>query len=181
MIKLTFCPQFESRACQQWRPALIKLQFEKLVGVLWNWIISLKCSCYVALKHQSNQISSTFVCGTKRTLWVWQWWVSCAFIENKKLSKRNACIYLFFILLKNYSKSLIKKIQTMSENANKIYGESKNFWKKVNVASYIFFLRLIGLWQSSSSPSIDHLNYLIFIITILYFIPSALKTIFNTL
>ena len=32
----------------------------------------------------------------------------------------------------------------MSENANKIYGKSKNFWKKVNVASYIFFLQLIG-------------------------------------
>ena len=63
----------------------------------------------------------------------------------------------------------------MSENANKIYGESKNFWKKVNVASYIFFLRLIGLWQSSSSPSIHHLNYLIFIITILNSIHQHLR------
>ena len=63
----------------------------------------------------------------------------------------------------------------MSENANKIYGKSKNFWKKVNVASYIFFLRLIGLWQSSSSPSIHHLNYLIFIITILNSIHQHLR------
>ena len=126
--------------------------------------------------HQSNQISSTFI---PRGLFEFDNG-GCHVPSSRKEIIQGKLMHLsIFHLLKKLFKRQNTKI--MSGNGNKIYGKSKNFWKKVNVASYIFFLRLIGLWQSSSSPSIHHLNYLIFIITILYFIPSALKTIFNTL
>ena len=100
--------------------------------------------------------------------------VMCLYWEQKTIQEKFMHLFIFHFAKKLF-KNLNKKIQTMSENANKIYGESKNFWKKVNVASYIFFLRLIGLWQSSSSPSIRHLNYLIFIITILNSIHQHLR------